>query len=130
MNLHASTALAAALALAAAAGAAHAADAAHGKALYERTCSACHSIEYPAAGPAHKGLFGRKAGSSPGYSYSPALKQSSVVWDEKTLDRWLAGPEALIPGQRMNVSVPDAGERADIIAYLAVATRAPKAGAQ
>jgi cytochrome c len=121
MNLHASTALA--LALAATAATAYAADAQRGKELYERTCSACHSIEYPAAGPAHKGLFGRKAGSSPGYAYSPALKQSTVVWDDKTLDRWLAGPEAFIPGQRMGVSVPDAGERADIIAYLAVATR-------
>jgi cytochrome c len=101
----------------------HAADAQHGKALYETRCTSCHSIEYPGAGPAHKGLFGRKAGSSPGFAYSGALKDSKVVWSAQTLDKWLAGPEAFIPGQRMFVSVPDAVERADIIAYLADATK-------
>ena len=45
------------------------------------------------------------------------------MWGEETLDKWLSGPEAYIPGQRMWVSVLDAGERADIIAYLAAATK-------
>ena len=100
-----------------------AADAQHGKALYETRCTSCHSIEHPGAGPAHKGLFGRKAGGVPGFPYSSALNDSKVVWSEETLDKWLSGPEAFIPGQRMFVSVPDAVERADIIAYLAVATK-------
>ena len=100
-----------------------AADAQRGKELYETRCTSCHSIEYPGAGPAHKGLFGRKAGSSAGFSYSNALKDSKVVWGAETLDKWLSGPEAFIPGQRMFISVPDAAERADIIAYLAVATK-------
>ena len=100
-----------------------AADVQHGKALYETRCTSCHSIEYPAAGPAHKGLFGRKAGSSPGYAYSSALKDSKVVWSAETLDKWLSGPEAFIPGQKMYISIPDAAERADIIAYLALATK-------
>ncbi len=102
---------------------AHAADVQHGKTLYETRCTSCHSIEYPAAGPAHKGLFGRKAGSSPGYAYSNALKDSKVVWSAETLDKWLSGPEAFIPGQKMYISIPDAAERADIIAYLAQATK-------
>lgn len=102
---------------------AHAADVQHGKTLYETRCTSCHSIEYPGAGPAHKGLFGRKAGSSPGYAYSSALKDSKIVWSEQTLDKWLSGPEALIPGQKMWVAIPDATERADIIAYLAQATK-------
>ena len=102
---------------------AHSADAQHGKALYETRCKSCHSIEHQGAGPAHKGLFGRKAGGAPGFPYSDALKDSKVVWSEETLEKWLSGPEAFIPGQRMFVSVPDAAERADIIAYLAAATK-------
>lgn len=112
-----------AAALAACAASAQAADVQRGKALYESRCTSCHSLEYNGAGPAHKGVFGRKAGSAPGYAYSNALRDSATVWSEATLDRWLAGPDALIPGQKMWVSVGDAAERADIIAYLAVATR-------
>jgi cytochrome c len=41
-----------------------------------------------------------------------------LVWNEDALDRWLADPERAAPGQRMGISVPDAGERADLIAYL------------
>ena len=95
-----------------------AADAVRGKQLYESRCGACHSIDENRAGPAHKGVFGRKAGSAKGYDYSPALKKSKVIWNEKTLDRWLANPERLIPGQKMGFSVPDARDRADLIDYL------------
>lgn len=97
-------------------------DAGHGKALYEARCSACHSIPYNGAGPAHRGLFGRKAGSAPGFAYSPALRDSAVVWNEDTLSKWLANPEAFIPGQRMFVQTPEAADRADLIAYLKQAT--------
>ena len=98
-------------------------DAEHGKALYEARCTACHSIEYNGAGPAHKGLLGRKAGSMPGFGYSKALRDSGVVWNEETLSRWLANPEAFIPGQRMFVQTPEASDREDLIAYLKQATR-------
>ena len=98
-------------------------DAVHGKALYESRCTACHSIEYNGAGPAHKGLLGRKAGSMAGFGYSKALRDSGVVWNEETLSRWLADPEAFIPGQRMFVQTPEATDRADLIAYLKEATR-------
>lgn len=114
------------LALAATAGAlsalvvapAAAADAVRGKQLYESRCGACHSIEDNRAGPAHKGVFGRKAGLAKGFDYSPALKASKLVWNAKTLDRWLANPEQLIPGQKMGFTVPDAKDRADLIEYL------------
>ena len=43
---------------------------------------------------------------------------NGIVWNEKTLDRWLAGPEELIPGQKMGVSVSEAKDRADLIEYL------------
>lgn len=53
-----------------------------------------------------------------GFEYSPALRASRVVWSPKTLERWLADPERLVPGQRMNYSVPDPADRAALVAYL------------
>jgi|SRR5437762_13797117 len=93
-------------------------DAAHGKAIYESLCTACHSLDYNGVGPAHRGVFGRKAGSAAAYSYSDAVKSSAIVWTDQTLGQWLANPEKLIPGQKMGFSVPNAQERADVIAYL------------
>jgi cytochrome c len=109
---------AAALAAAAVCASAFAGDAARGKQLYDSRCIGCHSIDENRVGPAHKGVFGRKAGLAPGYDYSPAVKHSKVVWNAKTLDRWLADPQAVIPGTKMGYSVPDARDRADLIAYL------------
>jgi cytochrome c len=96
----------------------HAADPIRGKQLYESRCGACHSIDDNRAGPAHKGVFGRKAASAPGFDYSPALRASRVVWNEKTLNRWLADPEKLVPGQKMGFTVPEAKDRADVIEFL------------
>jgi cytochrome c len=98
-------------------------DAANGKVLYVARCTACHSLEYNGVGPTHKELIGRRAGTAPGYTYSNALKNSSVVWDEANLSKWLTDPEKFIPGQKMYISVPDAKERADLVAYLLVAGR-------
>jgi cytochrome c len=95
-----------------------AADAARGKQLYETRCIACHSVDENRVGPAHKGVFGRKAGSVKGYDYSPALRKSKVVWNARTLNKWLANPERLVPGQKMGFTVPDAKDRADLIEYL------------
>ncbi len=89
-----------------------------GMALYQARCTACHSPDHNRAGPAHRGVFGRHAGNVPGYDYSPALKASGLVWTRGNLDRWLAGPEQLVPGQKMGYSVPDAQDRSDLIAYL------------
>lgn len=98
---------------------AHAAgDAARGAQAYESRCTGCHSVEADRIGPRHAGVAGRKAGSVPGFAYSPALKGSNIVWDQKSLERWLTNPEALVPGQRMGYMVQDAAVRADIVAYL------------
>ena len=97
-------------------------DPAAGLALYQARCAACHSLDYHGVGPAHRGVFGRAAGQAPGFAYSEALKSSHLVWNEASLDRWLAAPEQVAPGQRMGVSVPDAQERSDLIAYLKKAT--------
>ena len=112
-------AIAAALAFAAGAAAgATPGDPAAGKAIYER-CAACHSLAHDRAGPRHCGLFGRRAGSVAGFEYSEAMKRSRIVWDERTLDRFLAAPPRAIPGTSMgDAGIADARERADLIAYL------------
>ena len=106
------------LSLLAVAGHAAAADAARGKELYESRCVACHSVDQNRVGPAHQGVFGRRAGTATGYAYSPALKKSRIIWSEKTLDLWLSGPEMLIAGQKLGYSVSEAADRSDLIAYL------------
>lgn len=99
-------------------GIAAAADPEKGKEVYGR-CLACHALEYDRVGPHHCGLFGRRAGSVKGFTYSEAMKRSKIVWSEKTLDRFLANPLKTVPGTAMTYAgVPDAKERADLIAYL------------
>lgn len=93
-------------------------DAARGQRLYEARCIGCHSVDSNRVGPAHRGVFGRRAGALPNYDYSNAVKTSGLVWTAQNLDRWLSNPEALIPGQKMGYSVSDADDRADLIAYL------------
>ena len=93
-------------------------DAARGEPIYTR-CLACHALAYDRVEPRHCGLFGRRAGSVPGFSYSSAMKKSGIVWNDKTLDRFLTKPLKMIPGSAMTYDgVADATERADLIAYL------------
>lgn len=98
-------------------------DAVRGQQLYESRCVACHSVEQSRVGPAHRGVFGRRAGRVADYDYSPALKASRLIWSERTLDAWLTNPERMIPGQRMGYQVTDANDRADLIAYLKAVSR-------
>ena len=93
-------------------------DPAAGEAVYSR-CLGCHAIEYNRTGPRHCGVMGRRAGSVPGFEYSPAMKKSGIVWDERSLERFLAAPTKVVPGTLMTYAgVPDAKDRADLIAYL------------
>jgi cytochrome c len=92
-------------------------DPVHGKTLYQ-ACESCNSINDNDVGPRHRGVVGRPAGSIADYSYSPALKNSGLTWDEATLNRWLINPSALVPGTKMFFKIDDAQSRADIIAYL------------
>ena len=97
-----------------------------GEVIYSR-CLACHALAYDRTGPKHCGLFGRHAGTVPGFSYSDAMKRSTFVWDEKTLDRFLANPMAAIPGTNMGYAgVTDRKERADLIAYTRQANASPE----
>lgn len=93
-------------------------DAARGEQLYVR-CMGCHAVASDRVGPRHCGLFGRLAGSVPSFDYSPAMKKSGIVWNEKTLDQFLAKPLTMVPGSTMTYDgVADPGDRADLIAYL------------
>jgi len=97
-------------------------DPTRGEQIYHR-CQGCHSIDANRVGPRHAGLFGRHAGSLDDYSYSDAMRASGVVWDETILDQFLTAPRKFIPGTRMPFAgIPDAQERADLIAYLKKAT--------
>jgi len=90
-----------------------------GEQIYER-CSGCHSIEGNRTGPQHCGLFGRRAGSAPGYDgYSTAMRKSGIAWNERTLDKFLEEPLKKVPGTAMGYAgVKDAAERADLIAWM------------
>ncbi|HET6470989.1 MAG TPA: c-type cytochrome [Pseudomonadales bacterium] len=92
-------------------------DAARGATVYQ-VCMGCHSLDEDDVGPHHRGVVGRAAGSVPGFGYSPALQNAHIVWDPASLDRWLADPQALVPGTRMFFAMPNAQDRADVIAYL------------
>jgi cytochrome c len=97
-------------------------DPARGEALYGR-CQACHALAYNRTGPRHCGLFGRRAGSVPGFTYSAAMAKSKIVWDTGSLDRFLADPTGVVPGTSMGYAgIDDAQQRADLIAWLKQAT--------
>jgi cytochrome c len=91
-----------------------------------RACAACHSLEpgKHRTGPSLAGIWGKEAGTVEGFHrYSPALESADVRWIERTVDAWLAAPEAFIPGNRMTFpGIRDGQARADLIACLEVAT--------
>jgi cytochrome c len=85
---------------------------------------ACHSLEHNRTGPKHCGLLGRRAGSLPDFEYSPAMRASGIVWNESTLDRFLAAPTKTVPGTSMGYAgTEDPRDRADLIAWLSEASK-------
>jgi cytochrome c len=98
---------------------AQAQDATAGQEVF-RQCAACHAVdETSGAGPGLKGVVGRKVGSLPGFRYSRAMKATDYAWDAARLDAYLTDPQKAIPGNVMPFSgLPDAKQRADVIAYL------------
>lgn len=115
--------LAAVAALPSGSAAAPTGDPTHGEEIYAR-CVACHSLAYDRTGPRHCGLFGRRAGSVPGFGYSPAMARAAIVWNEKTLERFVASPATVVPGTAMGYAgIADPQERADLIAWLRLASR-------
>lgn len=93
-------------------------DANRGSQRYEALCTGCHSLDANRVGPAHRGVYGRKAGSVASYAYSSGVKKSKIVWADATLDRWLTNPQATIPGARMGFRLSSPADRSDVIAFL------------
>lgn len=84
-------------------------------------CASCHSVEpgKTVFGPSLHGVGGRKAGSLPGYDYSPALKKTKITWNAATLDRWLTSPQKTVPGTKMPFGgIQDPAARRALITYL------------
>jgi len=97
-------------------------NAAAGKTVF-RICASCHQIGPNARsgfGPQLNGVFGRKAGSLSDYSYSAAMKNANIVWNETTLKAYLRAPGDVVPGTKMRLWGFDNDQQiADLLAYLA-----------
>jgi cytochrome c len=100
-------------------------DGQRGAALF-RACAPCHSLkpDQNMTGPSLAGVWDRKAGSLASFDrYSPALKSSDIVWDDKSLDAWLKSPQSLVPHNSMMFQgISDEQQRADLIAFLKAAS--------
>lgn len=96
-------------------------DAATGKKLFAQ-CASCHAIGPNARGgyaPELNNLFGRRAGSTPDFAYSPAMKASGIVWDDRTLATFLHDPDKLVPRTKMSFwGIGDERQIAALLAYL------------
>ena len=99
-----------------------------GKSVFN-LCRACHSLEAGKnlIGPSLHGLFGRKAGTAPGYNYSSAMKnagEKGIVWNKKTIEQYIADPRKMVPGNKMAFpGLKTDQQRDDLIAYLRQATK-------
>ena len=98
---------------------AHAQDAAAGGMAFMQ-CADCHSpTASDGVGPGLKDVYGRRAGTQAGFIYSPAMKKSTLVWNDAALDNFLASPNGALPGTTMAwPGEDDPKVRADLIAYL------------
>jgi len=95
-------------------------DAGKGEKLFKQLCTVCHSMTAHGTGPMLKGVAGSAIASKDGFSYSAAMKaNSSKKWSDGLLDKYLKSPADFAPGNAMAFAgVPNAKDRADLIAYL------------
>ena len=100
---------------------ANAQDASKGRDIFIVRCLGCHAFTCNKEGPRLGGLFGRKAASVEDYGYySEELRNSGMVWAEKSLDAWFEDPANFAPTSVMaaNGKVEDAEQRQHLIAFL------------
>ncbi|MEM9043881.1 MAG: c-type cytochrome [Pseudomonadota bacterium] len=95
----------------------------NGERQFTRKCAICHDLEpgpSRRAGPSLYGVFGRRAGTVSGYSYSDSLAKSEIVWGPETIDKLFdLGPDHYTPGSKMpmqRIAKPE--DRLDLIAFL------------
>lgn len=97
-------------------------DAASGQQVFNNACRTCHSTKEGdnRLGPHLYKIIGRKAGSLPDYGYSSALKGADFAWDEARLERFIANPEQLVPGNNMKPygGLASTDDRARIVSFL------------
>jgi len=101
-----------------------------GEKQFARKCSICHTLKPDSAnrgGPTLYKLFGRKAGSIPGYSYSKTLRTSDIIWNAETISKLFElGPEHYTPGTKMPLQrIKSKKQRAALIAFLKRSTGGP-----
>ncbi|WP_298932433.1 c-type cytochrome [uncultured Ruegeria sp.] len=99
----------------------------NGERQFLRKCSICHSLTPDGArraGPTLHGIFGRSAGTLPGYLYSDTLQDSDIIWNDETINALFdEGPDHYIPGSKMPMQrIAQPQDRADLIAFLRRAT--------
>lgn len=103
------------------AGPAAAQNAAAGAKIFVR-CAVCHSTVAGknGLGPSLAGVVGRKAGTVPGFNYSPAMKAVGQPWTKDRIATFVTNPQAMVKGTRMFVApVTNPQDRANLVAYLA-----------
>ena len=101
------------------------ADPIRGERVFQR-CYACHSVvagEENLPGPSLRCVLGRRAGTLPGFRYSPAMIEAGaahgLVWTRATLDAFLVDPLRLVPDTAMSMpGLPGTDDRQDVIDYL------------
>lgn len=94
-------------------------DVGRGEGIYGERCESCHGMTNEGQAVTLVGVVGRPAASVNGIVFSRPLSNSGLKWTPDVLDRFLTAPIAMVPGTAMPVAVPDAKDRADLIAYLA-----------
>ena len=94
-----------------------------GQQAFNNACRTCHIVREGdnRLGPNLHKVVGRKAGSLPDYGFSSAMKEAGFVWDEEKLDRFIANPDEVVPGNSMKPcgGLASSGDRKKIIAFLA-----------
>ena len=107
---------------------ASAADLKKGKKVFNK-CKACHTLveNKHRIGPSLHGIYGRKAGVASKYKFSRAMKKagnSGLVWDDKSLAKYLSKPRSFIKGTKMAFAgIKKPRDMENLLAFLKEASK-------